>query len=1020
MIKRLLICALFVILAGLMTSTLWAQGQGTGSIEGVISDTTGAVMPGVKVVVRNLGTNAIRELMTDGSGHYRADLLPPGEYEVTATMTGFATAKIERLTLVVGSSHAADLKMQVAGGQVTVEVTSEAAVTDPERIEMTSTVGERAVQDLPINGRRWENFVLLTPGVTPDGDYGLVSYRGVSGLYNNNSIDGADNNQAFFSEARGRTRISYTISQAAVKEFQVGLSNFSAEFGRAAGGTVNAVTKSGTNDIHGEGFYFLRDGSFMAKNPRVNALSTLTEDQKKPPERRQQFGGSVGGPLVKDKVFFFANYDQQKRHFPGFVIPDTPYNLVACTVPGCAATIAFLNTQSGLFERSGDNYVLLGKLDWMINQNNTLTSAYNFQKWNSPNGIQTQSTITVSPSANGLDRVRTDMLNLRLTSVLTANTVNEFRFQFGRDFESQIPNSPGPSVSFTGGISTGMPNYLPRAAYPNEKRFQFADNYSFIHGNHSFKAGADINYVRELQINLYNGGGTYSYTSLNNLASDCPAQASGCVPVSSGATTGKHYSNFQQAFDLTGQNGLLFFPTTDWNLYLQDNYRFRPSFTLYFGIRYEYSQLPQPTNGNSAFPLTQTFNKDTNNFGPRFGFSWDVGGTHKTVLRGGYGMYYGRTSNSAIANGLLNNGIVNSSYYITPTSPVSPVFPNVLTGPPSGAAASTQTINEFAPDYVRPVIHSVDLVLERELSHGVTVSGSYLMSRGQRLPTFRDTNLPTPTGTITYTLPDGSAQGPFPVYLGSRPNSGAGAIIMTESVLNSSYNAFVMNISKRMSHGVQLQSNFTIAKAIDNGQSSQTNFASYSQQFDPNNLSLEKGLSRFDVRKRWVTNFILAPSVSRYTDNAFVKAVFNDWQFGGIMTFSDGKPQTATISGGLSGTTVTSTTNGTGGSYRVPFVAPGSYTGTGQATVDMRFTRTFKVSEKAKFQFIWEGFNLFNRVNYTSFNLIQFQTGTVQKTGTNFVLPLAPYSKQAFLAPINVGNTIFGPREFQMGLKFIW
>lgn len=475
---------------------------------------------------------------------------------------------------------------------------------------------------------------------------------------------------------------------------------------------------------------------------------------------------------------------------------------------------------------------------------------------------------------------------------------------------------------------------------------------------------------------------------------------------------------------MTGQGGRLFFTTTDWNLYLQDNYRVRPSFTLYLGLRYEYTQLPQPSGGNPAFPLTQAFNKDTNNFGPRFGFSWDVGGTHKTVVRGGYGMYYGRTSNSAIANGLLNNGIVNSSYFITPSSPVSPVYPNVFSGPPSGAGASTQTINFFAPDYVRPMIHSVDLVIEREVAPGLTMSGSYLFSRGQRLPTFRDTNLPTATGTVTYLLPDGSAAGVFPLYLGSRPNKNAGNMIITESVLKSTYNAFVLNVSKRFSHGVQLQSNFTIAKALDNGQTSTTFFSSYSQQFDPNNLNAEKGLSSFDVRKRWVTNFILAPSVSRFTDNSFAKALFNDWQFSGIMTFADGKPQTPRISGSLSssiGATVTSTTNGSGGSFRVPFVSNGVGTSTGQATVDMRFTRSFRVSERAKFQFIWEAFNIFNRVNYTSWNYNQYRVGSSSKTGNNATVRLSPYSAtQAFLAPINVGNTLFGPREFQMGLKFIW
>ncbi len=1006
-----------LLLAACYAPALWAQGQGTGSIEGVVTDPSGAVIPGVEVTIRNMGTNATRATITDDKGHYQADLLQPGDYEVSANQPGFAPAKAA-LKLEVGTMARGDLKLQVAGTQQTIEVSGEALPIEPQRTEVSNTVGERAVADLPINGRRWENFVLMTPGVTNDGDYGLVSYRGISGLYNNNSIDGADNNQAFFSEARGRTRISYTISQASVREFQVGLSNFSAEFGRAAGGMVNAVTKSGTNDLHGEGFYFLRDKSFMAMDARTRALG-----QPKPDERRQQFGGSLGGPLKKDKLFFFGNYDQQKRNFPGTVAPNLPYTSVSCTAPGCASTIAYLNTLTGPFDRKGDNYVFLTKLDWVINQQHTLTASYNYQKWSSPNGIQTQTVITVSPSANGLDGVRTDMLNLKLTSVLSSKSVNEFRFQYGRDFEYQIPNAPGPGVSFTNGISFGMPNYLPRAAYPNEKRFQYADNLSFIMGNHSLKAGFDINYVRENQINLYNGGGTYSYSSLNALAQDCPSGASGCVPQSTGTTTGKHYSTFNQAFDTTGRAGALFFPTTDINAYLQDNWRVFNNFTIYLGMRYEYTALPQPEKGNPLFPLTQRFNDDTNNFGPRFGFSWDIGGNHKTVLRGGYGLYYGRTSNSAIANGLLNNNVTNVSYSMTPSSAGSPVFPSVLSAPPAIAAGSA-TINQFAPDYARPTIHSIDLVLERELWRGFTVSGSYLMSRGLRLPLFRDVNVPAPNGTVIYVLPDSSLQGPFNLYLSPRPNTTIGSIIESDSVINSAYHGFVLVVNKRFSGGVQVNSNLTISKALDNGQTSTTFFASYAGMYDPYNRGLEKGLSTFDTRKRWVTNFILAPSVDKFMSNEAARFVFNNWQLAGILTFQDGRPQTATISGSLSssiGAVNSSTTNGTGGSFRVPWLAPGGFTGTGLTLVDMRVTRIFKVSERMKVQLLGEAFNILNTVNYTSFQTSRYSVASSSKTGNVATVTLRDYSTTTpFLTPINTSSTNYTARQLQVGLKFIF
>ncbi|MDD5543626.1 MAG: carboxypeptidase-like regulatory domain-containing protein, partial [Acidobacteriia bacterium] len=374
--NKALWCFLCLCLGVLLVATMWAQGQGNGTIEGTVTDQSGAVIPGARVVVLNLGTNATRELTTDATGHYRADILQPGDYSITATHAGFATTKIERANVFVGTVTNGDLRLGVAGTQQQVEVTAEAPLTDPEKIAVGGSVGERAIEDLPVNGRRWSNFVLLTPGTIPDGTFGLVSYRGISGLYNNNSIDGADDNQAFFSEANGRTRTPYAISQATIKEFQVGLSNYSAEFGRAAGGTVNAVTKSGTNQFHGEGFYFLRTKAFIAMDPFIKA-----QGKPKPDERRQQFGGAVGGPIIKDKVFFFANYDQQRRNFPITTLPNVPIANQLCSVPGCASTIAFLNTLVGTFPRQGNNLIFLGKVDWIINANNTLTGQYNYHKW---------------------------------------------------------------------------------------------------------------------------------------------------------------------------------------------------------------------------------------------------------------------------------------------------------------------------------------------------------------------------------------------------------------------------------------------------------------------------------------------------------------------------------------------------------------------------------------------------------------------------------------------------------------
>ena len=292
-----LVTAAFAIV--FLSGAAYAQTAATGSIEGVVTDTSGAMLPGVTVVVKNTETNVAREAITDSGGRYRATALQPGTYEVIATLAGFQAPALGRVEVLVGQTQSVDVAMRTAGFTEAVTVTGEAPLIDTQRTDVSNVVGERAIENLPINGRRWENFVLLGPAVTNDGNFGLVSYRGISGLYNNNTVDGADNNQAFFSEARGRTRTSYSISQAAIKEFQVGVSNFSAEFGRAAGGTVNAVTKSGTNTFRGEGFYFLRDDKFQSQDPFTPF---------KPDERRQQFGVSAGGAAPCGQGLLFREF----------------------------------------------------------------------------------------------------------------------------------------------------------------------------------------------------------------------------------------------------------------------------------------------------------------------------------------------------------------------------------------------------------------------------------------------------------------------------------------------------------------------------------------------------------------------------------------------------------------------------------------------------------------------------------------------------------------------------------------
>ena len=322
----------------LSAGIIQAQSTVSGAIGGKITDPQGAVVPNATVTVTNIGTNSAVTVTTNDDGGFRVSNLQPGTYAVETSVSGFSPFKQEKVVVEVGKITNVEIPLTIGDTSATVEVTAEAPVINNNDNSNSTNINQTSINELPINGRRASSFVLLTPGVTPDGPFGLISFRGISGLLNNSTVDGGDNNQAFFSEERGRTRISSSISQDAVREFQVNTSNYSAEFGRAAGGVVNTVTKSGTNEFHGSAFYYNRNNRFGARNAfSTQTIATPTGNQivgLKPEDVRHQFGGSLGGPVVKDRLFFFFSYDQQKRNFPGVSAPSstTFYNLTAAQI----------------------------------------------------------------------------------------------------------------------------------------------------------------------------------------------------------------------------------------------------------------------------------------------------------------------------------------------------------------------------------------------------------------------------------------------------------------------------------------------------------------------------------------------------------------------------------------------------------------------------------------------------------------------------------------------------------------
>nr|MDQ5837868.1 carboxypeptidase regulatory-like domain-containing protein [Acidobacteriota bacterium] len=468
-----------------------AQSTITGAIGVVAKDPQGAVVPGATVTAHNEETNKEATGTTDSEGRARVAELQPGHYTVSVSATGFAAFRQQNVVVEVGRVTSIDALLAVGGATATVEVTAEAPVINTQQQDFSTNLNQVSINNLPTNGRRWSNLAILTPGTVPDGTFGLISFRGISGLLNNNTIDGGDNNQAFFSEERGRTRIGYVVSQDSIREFQVNTSNYSAEYGRSAGGVINAVTKSGTNQLHGSAFLFDRNNKLGARNPRsfvsqiVNGVPTLVA--YKAPDVRYQFGGTVGGPIVPDKAFFFFSYDQQKRNFPGVSVFTSPSylttvnpTLLTATARGLTtdqinSALGFINSLTGPTPRRGDQKLFLPKIDWNVNKNNIFSATYNRLRWASPAGVQTAATVTRDRNGYGNDFVTSDSLNLRLTSTLSSRLINEGRFQWAKELDSQFaqPPLPGepttangfsPQVALTNGITFGKSTGLDRRA----------------------------------------------------------------------------------------------------------------------------------------------------------------------------------------------------------------------------------------------------------------------------------------------------------------------------------------------------------------------------------------------------------------------------------------------------------------------------------------------------------------------------------------------------------------------------
>jgi len=880
-----------------------AQTQSTtGTIEGTVLDANGAALPGANVEVKNSDTNFTKTFTTDEDGRFVALALPPGKYTVTVTKQGFATTVVENAELTVGRALSLPVSLKVSGVEERVTITGTPTV-DTTKIESSTTLDEKAVSTTPILGRKFEDLLTLTPGVSivqgPDGDE--INFAGQRGIFNNVSLDGGDYNNGFFGEQAGGQRAAIDITLEAVKEFQVVATGASAEFGRTAGGVINVITKSGTNEFHGSLFHYQRLEALTANDSNGEPLTDF---------RREQFGGTIGGPIKRDKAFFFFAseniFERLTRANLSRQVGPTPCPLPAPTIGAneglinsnfdCQrlALINFFHNSRGQEEglpinRPIRNNALLGKVDVDLTSNHRLTLSHNFDY--SKNENQTFDVPTYGNSANGIEGPsKINAFNANLFSTLSPTRVNEFHFTYSREerprsaVESNVPADTAMGGFFSAAEPTfrfGHPFFLGPNVDETFWRTQIKDSFSIVTGRHTVKFGGE--WMHSLNSQVFRGffQGRYIFDSVAGFLHYATpgAVGSGFGPNAGRCTNGSWTDLTLGAPPCAGATTPLFLflqgagpngPATDaagaseisnedYGLFVQDKWQLRPNFTLNLGLRWEAQIFPEPVVAPSAtayghflsdprFPSDGTLHSPKKEFQPRVGFAWDIGGKGKSVLRGSYGIYYGRQNMLTQVGSITTNGVqqqtIAGGLFANPF--VRPTWPGLVT--PTASSCSTHAgftvagpftnpfpcfsgVRLFSKDYANPRIYTTNVGFEQELATNLSIYFDFTYAKGVHLTRFLD-----------YARLLGSDGAPvFGDYLGE--------IMVASAVGKTSYRGFTAGIRKRFSQRFGFEANYTFAKDEDDDSNERDPFTD--RAFDFLNLQRDYALSDRDIKHRF-------------------------------------------------------------------------------------------------------------------------------------------------------------------------
>ncbi len=972
--------------ASVATVPAFAQADANkAQVVGTVLDPGGSAVPNAKLSIRNVATGALREVTTNDSGLYRAVALDPGTYEMTVTAAGFAETKLTEVVLTVGSAITVNPNMSVQGTSTVVEV-GETMISDVQTAPST-TITSTAITNLPINGRRFQDFAQLTPTVqVTSGTRNQLSFAGQRGIYSNVMLDGGDYNQPFFGGIRGgeRSNSIITVPQSAVQEFQVVTTGYSAEYGRSTGGIMNAITKSGTNDIHGQGFFQARPREASLQNPIPQNLPTGRQ-KVTPSETLYQYGGSVGGALKRDRIFWLGAIENQNATTPRNVL----FPALNPITPDANTQEAFnyFRSKEGPFDQTNRATAVLGKVDFNLTNGDRITLKYNFSDSVEKNAVTVGG--DVSPFSNSaienegqeLDTIHNGAF--QYTKLLGSAAVNDFRFIGSAEVRPRLANALEP------GVNTNLVGFLgTRSFFPttqSDKRWQFADALSVTAGRHTFKVGGDYNYLTASQSFGFNQFGFFTIAG-GSVAQNLDILGAGGTINRFDSTTSSYARQIGDTLASFNMHQIAFFA--------QDNWRLHPQFTLDLGLRYEAQLNPAVDASNTdlvnrvkdfPFPLGVTVdptnNPDAKNqWMPRVGFAWTPftdGG--RTVVRGNFGIFYastpllvfagpnnnfrtppgdvslslnsvgGRTVFQAFqAAGLNLNNVDLAALPVIPLDVVQRASAFLLTGSTGGSARDPfqgTSVITMADDFQNPRSYQTGFGIDTELARNFVVGAQLNLVNTVHLLRNREYNLPIPrviAGDATL-RPNFGVRGVTGIPSQTRPVATLTNITVRDSSAKSLYRAATLNAQYR-GRRLQLQGFYTWAENFsdDDSERDATGFG-YVNTYD---LKPEYNYSNLDIRHQFTSNAV-------YT---------MPWGFevSGIYRYRTGLPLSPRTNGDE---------NQDNNFNDRPYFAAGqpfprnSYRNRSFQTFDFRFLKSFNLTERARLQFSVEVFNVFNSEN---------------------------------------------------------